>query len=128
MAEGRAFNRYEQGVDPPTRRALFDVNRRIDELIVKTDLTDWVAPTLVNSWADTGGYQTIGYRKVGDLVYLRGRPTGGTAPSTAFTLPTGFRPTGTYANGPVQITSAGVVSIQSGTFANFDSVVFSVTP
>lgn len=60
----------------------------------------WVAPTLVNSWAQQANYTTVGYTKdENGFVYLRGALVTGTAPSTLFTLPTGFRPAkiGVYA-------------------------------
>lgn len=53
----------------------------------------WTAPTLLNSWANFGGaFQVAQYRKVGDMVQLRGLIRLGTVTNTAFTLPTGFRP------------------------------------
>lgn len=41
---------------------------------------------------------TVAYRKLNGVVYLRGSVNGGTANTTAFTLPTGYRPAagGTY--------------------------------
>lgn len=56
--------------------------------------TAWTAPTLLNSWVDYGGgYQTIQYRKVGDMVQVRGLGKNGTIGFVnAFVLPTGFRP------------------------------------
>jgi len=39
----------------------------------KSTQADWIAPTLENAWADYGGDWTLsGYRKIGDIVYLRG--------------------------------------------------------
>lgn len=69
-----------------------------------TDVTPWTAPTLVNSWANFGGgFQEAQYRKVGDIVHLRGLIGGGTAaPVTIFTLPVGFRPPATVLFSPVQ--------------------------
>jgi hypothetical protein len=106
----------------------------------------WIAPTFQNSWrAFAAGWSTPGYRKIGDIVYLRGMVTGGTSPSTAFTLPAGYIPPNnivavvlgdnpTTANGRVDINApSGNVVIQSGPsssagFVSLDGVQFSVTP
>lgn len=57
--------------------------------------TSWTAPTLTNSWADYGaGVVATGYRRVGDVVHLRGAIKSGTLAAAAFTLPVGYRPTG----------------------------------
>lgn len=57
---------------------------------------DWTAPTLGNSWVDTGsGWEPAGYRKLANgLVVLRGLISSGTTASgtTLFTLPTDYRP------------------------------------
>lgn len=58
----------------------------------------WIAPTLLNSWVNFGGgYSTVGYRKVGSLVTIRGLVKGGvtTDGTEIFTLPAGFRPPAT---------------------------------
>lgn len=57
----------------------------------------WITPTLENSWINYsptigGDWEQAGYRKIGDIVYVRGLVRGGTLPSTVFTLPTGYRP------------------------------------
>lgn len=55
--------------------------------------TAWTAPTLLNSWVNFGGTQQVAqYRKIGDIVYLRGLIRFGTINLPAFTLPAGFRP------------------------------------
>lgn len=56
----------------------------------------WTAPTFQNSFTSWGSpYQAVQYRKVGDVVHLRGlvNATNGTAGNPMFTLPAGFRPT-----------------------------------
>lgn len=55
----------------------------------------WIAPTLLNSWVnfDTSLYSAAGYRKVGDLVELRGLVKSGTIGLAVFNLPVGYRPT-----------------------------------
>lgn len=55
--------------------------------------TGWIAPSLTNSWANVAAFNTAGYRKQGNRVYLRGGILGGTSGTTAFTLPAGFIPT-----------------------------------
>jgi hypothetical protein len=58
----------------------------------------WIAPTLGNSWVNTGGATAAaGYRIRDGVVYLRGSISNGTlgndAPAgIAFTLPAGYRP------------------------------------
>lgn len=55
----------------------------------------WTALTLTNGWQSYGsGYQVAQYRKVGDMVQVRGlvKNTGISPPSTLAVLPTGHRP------------------------------------
>ena len=66
-----------------------------DRLVLgRVGSTGWTAVTFQNSWANYGaGYQGVEYRKVGDMVQLRGvLNTAGTSATAAFTLPVGFRP------------------------------------
>lgn len=56
--------------------------------------TGWQTPTLSNSWTSVAG-QTIQYRRLNGVVYLRGRASGGTT-GAIFTLPVGFRPTNSF--------------------------------
>ena len=83
-----------------------------------------------NSWG--AGSIAPAYRKVGNLVTLRGRITGGTASATAFTLPSGYRPqttqvqatsTASTANG-VTIDSSGNVTPNASVNTSLDSVSF----
>jgi len=64
----------------------------IANLKTATAVTAWTALSLQNGWTNYGsGVQTLQYRKVGDIVYVRG---GLKAPGTASvcaTLPVGFR-------------------------------------
>lgn len=93
-------------------------------------------------WADrtfSGIFHGAQYRKVGDIVYLRGlvvRAAGTNQP--IFDLPVGYLPTkqGTFiadaggAFGEVQVTPAGVVLCTIGTVTNYlslDGVSFSTT-
>jgi hypothetical protein len=76
----------------------------------------WITPTLGNSWV-TSTYTPM-YRIVGNRVILRGDLSGGTNGTTAWTMPSGYRPVqyvqfaafgpGATVNG-VQVTSAGLV-------------------
>ena len=102
----------------------------------------WITPTLLNSWATLGGGQPAQYRKIGDIVYLRGLIGGGTVgPTTpAFMLPVGYRPPPAFninfpttANalfGTIQIGFGGEVRMTMGnnTYFSLDPVFFSVTP
>lgn len=77
-------------------------------------LQSWVAPTLINSWANSGGaYATAGYWKdPWGTVHLRGRVTGGGFPTDVFVLPADYRPqyTQTFA---VPGTTAGVIDVEA---------------
>lgn len=55
--------------------------------------TPWTTPTFTNNWDEftAGGYQGAQYRKIGDMVYLRGALKDGDDAMSAFTLPPGFR-------------------------------------
>lgn len=90
------------------------------------NIGSWTVPTLLNSWVNYGsGNVDAAYRKVNDLVYIRGQVKSGTTTSgtSIFTLPAGFRPTGQVvvptidgnnALGRFDITTAGAVIIQVG--------------
>lgn len=53
----------------------------------------WTPVTFQGTWANqTGGSQPVQYRKLGDMVQLRGQMAAGSMSSPAFTLPVGFRP------------------------------------
>lgn len=69
------------------------------EVLTNTDLnaslasTAWTGVTFANAWVDFGAsHQAVQYRKVGDIVQVRGLMKSGTIAATAFTLPSGFRP------------------------------------
>jgi hypothetical protein len=94
----------------------------------------WTQPTLVNSWVDYGGSNALlAYRKVGDVVQLRGTGKDGTLNTTAFTLPVGYRPTASYrfgtADGTTTVDSSGNVAFFAGssTIFSVDGVFFSTT-
>jgi hypothetical protein len=58
----------------------------------------WIAPTLANGWTNyaVGTWESAGYRKLNNVVYVRGmlRPGTATAATVIFTLPPGYRPGG----------------------------------
>lgn len=88
---------------------------------------DWQTATLSNSWVAMSSDQAPQYRRVGDIVYLRGAMVSGSVSSSAFTLPTGYRPPATRAFsttsggafGEFTVDSAGVVTPTSGTNTSF---------
>lgn len=57
--------------------------------------TGWIAPALLNGWVNYSapgtGFAPCGYRKIGNIVFLRGLLKSGTA-NLMFTLPAGYRP------------------------------------
>lgn len=86
-------------------------------------------PAYVNLWANKGAAWQVGgfYKDHLSRVHLAGVVTGGTPPSTMTTLPVGYRPASdrvfivisqtaaaAWQLGVVKITSAGVVSVESG--------------
>jgi hypothetical protein len=103
----------------------------------------WTAPTFQNSWKNYGApFQTAGYRKVGDVVQLRGLINGGAQPTIAFTLPAGYLPPavvvacavadGATTNGRVDIGPTGTVTMQNGMsgtagFISLEGIQFSTS-
>lgn len=77
---------------------------------------------------------SVRYRKLGGIVFLQGRLTGGTSTGTAFTLPAGYRPnvTGQFAAisgtttglARVVVNSAGAVQLVTGETPNLDGISF----
>jgi hypothetical protein len=90
----------------------------ISDTGVITDTTDtgWVNLTLLNSWANATGGGTASYRRIGQVVYLRGRVDSGST-TTIAQLPAGLEPSAnwtTYGYGggtgsPVTINSTGAI-------------------
>lgn len=91
---------------------------------------------MTNSWTNNAQVQ---YERKNGVVYLYGRPTGGTT-NTVFTLPAGFRPKTTTIYGVgsgtgttpaltrVIITSAGAVQAVTSTTPNFYGISFPAAP
>lgn len=102
------------------------------------DPTAWTAPALLNGWADLGGiWQVVQYRRVGDVVEIRGVIAGGTIGLAAFVLPVGFRPPAALvfatdsnlAFGQFSIAANGTVTPNVGAAAYVGiQASFSVTP
>lgn len=59
--------------------------------VVSSPDTGWKAVTFTNSWVNAAGGEEVEYRRMGGVVYLKGRAALGST-GTAFTLPAGFRP------------------------------------
>lgn len=74
-----------------------------------------IAPTLSGSWVNFGGaYEGASYRKdAAGFVHLAGLVKSGAIPSAIFTLPAGFRPSGTQAFSVVSFGAFGVVEVDS---------------
>lgn len=95
----------------------------------------WTTPAFENSWVDQGSWAPTGYMKDGlGFVHLRGLVISGVIASPVFTLPAGYRPVGKMGfpivsnnvYGWVTITSAGVVTIESGSnvWASLSGIAF----
>ena len=95
-------------------------------------------PAFANSWAAAGGAYLAPafWRDPLGFVHLRGRLASGTVGSAAFTLPPGYRPTGTVAFpvisnatiGQVEVAADGTVkpvSPSSNTYVSLDGITFS---
>lgn len=90
--------------------------------------TAWTAPTFTNSWVDFAtGTGPTGFRLIGTRVVLRGGIKSGTIAASAFTLPSGYRPTAqcnfivdsNAAVGVIQINSTGTVLPNTGSNVYF---------
>ena len=97
--------------------------------------TAWTVPTFTGAWTHYGApYVNVGYRKIGDRVFLRGMAKTGSG--AMFTLPAGFRPPGTIlivavsngAYGYVSVDAAGVVTAAGAAPVDLGGIQFSVTP
>lgn len=97
------------------------ITEEVNRLTLATAVTPWTGVTFQNGWVQSSGDQACQYRKVGDVVQLRGRMTSGTMNVAAFTLPAGFRPPAAFllpvtaVNGGVWTTAVAYVQ-PDGTF------------
>lgn len=106
----------------------------------------WTPVTsFLNGWVayDASMYYAPAYRKVNDMVYLRGLIKSGTANTAAFNLPPGYRPNRNHHQAIAQNDATGFVEVSGGfffpagdvklrsvgapTWASLDGVVFGVT-
>lgn len=136
---------FQPATTPATRRADIDLQRKTsalqDRVTALEAVTPWTALTFAASWGDfAAGWQVCQYRKIGDVVYLRGLATPTVANSTPITtLPTGYRPPATVLLGVqcssgvrrVDINNAGVIIMSGATtlgdWASLNNISFSVT-
>jgi hypothetical protein len=84
---------------------------------VQISPTAWTAVTFENGWANKGGSdQVCQYRKIGDIVYLRGTMTKSavTYGQAAFTLPIGFRPPAIFRFNPSVMDGSNVTTLARG--------------
>lgn len=87
-------------------RHLTSVEETVEELINAEEDTGWITLSLADGITAYNEANTPQYRKIGNLVFIRGTVKGITARNTVIgTLPEGFRPT--KANPYVQNTSLG---------------------
>ncbi|MNH66520.1 hypothetical protein D3C73_185530 [compost metagenome] len=115
----------------------------VEQKKAEKDAPGWIAPTLLNGWANIVGSNTpAGYfRDTMGFVHLRGSITGGisTPWTVIFKLPTGYRPkynnmiptytndsSGTQVLGSLSINNSGDVQIYIGAVGNFslDGITF----
>lgn len=102
------FNGYQPGQSPTDRRAAFDLRRVLRSLAARItilepepepvaggwhEVGDVGEPAFSGTWANfDGGYQTLRYRKAGDIVRVEGLVKNGVLGTTVFVLPVGYRP------------------------------------
>lgn len=102
IADGRIYFETDQTynhiyADVGTNRIQIGGTIAINDLLAEiSNLGDWTAPTLQNSWVNfDNGYAPVGYWKdINGTVHLRGLIKGGNTNSGTilFTLPSGYRP------------------------------------
>lgn len=139
-ADGKVVNTLTNGdtTHSPSSDIVFDA------LALKADATSipittaWTNATLLNAWVVYNVGTFVQYRKIGDVVEVRGLVKSGTTGTTIFTLPVGFRPPGAssamlpcIANGLIarlDVSNNGNVSISTGNgnaYLSLDIIRFS---
>jgi hypothetical protein len=113
------------------------LTNEVNRLTALTAPGAWTAATLTGGWVNFGGTeQNAQYRKLGDLVQLRGAIKSGTVGTAAFNLPAGFRPPANVAFavssagafGNLAVGANGDVTPANGSTGSFNlSVAFSIT-
>lgn len=121
---------------------VFDAVGAIKQSFSQSD-SGWVAPTLLNGWANFGaGYAPAGYRKIGSVIYLRGLVSGGTATdgTSIFVIGAGFRtpfilafpitnPNSPTSDTRIEINSSGAVVVFGGvsnSYLSLDGITYTV--
>lgn len=118
-------------------------NLNVSGIVYEAD-SGWLTPSFVNGWfQNNSSTWPVRYRKIGRTVWLRGvLQSSGTNSTTAFTLPSGYRPSissifrtvgGAFltGSGSVQVLTTGVVSCTdagngSTLLVGLDGVVFTI--
>lgn len=85
--------------------------------------TAWTNVTYQNGWVSAAGYQAVSYRKVGDIVYMRGTATGSSHSVAMCTLPSGFRPSGLIELGIVWYSNVSGSWVTIGVRINTDGTI-----
>ncbi len=110
--------------------------------LTQTTPPPWIPMAFATGWQSYGsGYQPGGYRKLGDMVFLKGLVTQvAGAAATIHNLPAGYRPGGTVIAGALtstgmaryDISTGGVMTtsgtISVGNWVCLDGISFSTTP
>ena len=94
-------------------------NFKIENLLMENDkikdVSSWIEATLLNNWSNYNvtSYNSCGYRKIGNQVFLKGMVKSNTTLTTTtryiFQLPYGYRPkkstyvVGNYNGNPVNV-------------------------
>jgi len=92
----------------------------VDAVVDTITPTAWTAVTFQNGWSNLVGL--CQYRKVGDMVQVRGIIKGGTSGSVAFTMPVGFRPPQTV-RFPISSALGDASGLPSATVSGIDGTV-----
>lgn len=87
----------------------------LNVIVDAVDFTAWTAATFQNSWVNfDAAHTSVAYRKVGDVVQVRGIAKSGTLVLPIFTLPAGFRPPKYMYFPTVSNNSFGYIEMQPG--------------
>lgn len=84
------------------------------------------------TWANAATYETVGYRREGGRIWLKGSISGGTTGTAAFTLPAGFRPPAKVRMGAggtsafVEIATTGIVTVTGTGTIGLDGLSFAL--
>jgi hypothetical protein len=133
---------YADG-NAPMRMIVTDIGPTSAYIPAPDPTPAWINVSFQNGWVNYGSvYQTVQYRKVGDMVQIRGLAKSGTIGQVIFTLPGGYAPLASLQfavdnaakYGMVEVTSTGGVVLNASVVGannivvNFNPIQFSVTP